>query len=30
VNPAHPDLRLPIDGRDGLVVGRAVWVMQQL
>ncbi len=30
INPEHPDQRLPIDGREGLLVGRAVWVMQGL
>ncbi|WP_084630843.1 XRE family transcriptional regulator [Desulfovibrio aminophilus] len=30
VNPSHPDVRLPFDGRDDLIVGRAVWVMQKL
>ena len=30
INPEHPDQRLPIDGRDNLLVGRAVWVMQGL
>ena len=29
-NQAHPPFSVPIDGRDGLIVGRAVWVMQEV
>lgn len=30
INPEHPEMRVPLDDRDGLIVGRAVWVMQGL
>lgn len=30
INPEHPEMRVPLDERDGLIVGRAVWVMQGL
>jgi phage repressor protein C with HTH and peptisase S24 domain len=30
INPEHPEMRVPLDNRDGLIVGRAVWVMQGL
>lgn len=29
-NPTHPEQFLPIDGREDLVVGKAVWVMQEI
>lgn len=29
-NPSHDPITLPIDGREGLIVGRAVWVMQDV
>jgi phage repressor protein C with HTH and peptisase S24 domain len=29
-NPKHPDQRLPIDGRENLIVGRVKWVMQEV
>lgn len=30
INPEHPEMRVPLDERDDLIVGRAVWVMQGL
>ncbi len=30
INPEHPETRVPLDERDGFIVGRAVWVMQGL
>jgi phage repressor protein C with HTH and peptisase S24 domain len=30
INPEHPPMRVGLDGRDDLIVGRAVWVMQML
>lgn len=30
INPEHPEMRVDLDDRDGLIVGRAVWVMQSL
>lgn len=30
INPEHPEMRVSMDDRDGLIVGRAVWVMQSL
>lgn len=30
INPEHPEIRVPLDERDGFIVGRAVWVMQGL
>lgn len=30
VNPEHPEIRLPIEDRDDLIVGKAVWVLQSL
>jgi len=30
INPEHPEMRVAVDERDGLIVGRAVWVMQGL
>jgi phage repressor protein C with HTH and peptisase S24 domain len=30
INPEHPPMRVVLDGRDDLIVGRAVWVMQML
>lgn len=30
INPEHPEMRVALDDRDGLIVGRAVWVMQGL
>lgn len=30
INPEHPEMRVGLDDRDGLIVGRAVWVMQGL
>ncbi|MHC1701817.1 MAG: XRE family transcriptional regulator [Humidesulfovibrio sp.] len=30
INPEHPEMRVDLDDRDGLIVGRAVWVMQGL
>lgn len=29
-NPTHPEQFLPIDGREDLVVGKTVWVMQEI
>jgi phage repressor protein C with HTH and peptisase S24 domain len=29
-NPQHDPIILPIDGREGLIVGKAVWVMQDV
>jgi phage repressor protein C with HTH and peptisase S24 domain len=29
-NPKHPDQRLPIDGRENLIVGIVKWVMQEV
>jgi phage repressor protein C with HTH and peptisase S24 domain len=29
-NPDHPDQRLPTNGRDDLLVGKAIWVMQEI
>lgn len=29
-NPEHPEMRVPLDEREDLIVGRAVWVMQGL
>ncbi len=29
-NPEHPEQKLPIDQREDLVVGQAVWVMQEV
>ena len=29
-NAKHPDQRLPIDDRDNLIIGRVVWVMQEV
>jgi phage repressor protein C with HTH and peptisase S24 domain len=29
-NPQHDPITLPIDGREGLIVGKAVWVMQDV
>lgn len=30
INPEHPEMRVPMDEREGLIVGQAVWVMQGL
>lgn len=30
INPEHPEMRVPLGDHDGLIVGRAVWVMQRL
>jgi len=29
-NSNHPEQSLPIEGREGLVVGKAIWVMQEI
>ncbi len=29
-NPRHPDIHVPIEDRDGLIVGEVVWGMQEL
>ncbi|WP_291329023.1 S24 family peptidase [Desulfovibrio sp. UCD-KL4C] len=29
-NPTHPEIRVPIEGRDGLIVGEVMWEMQNL
>lgn len=29
-NPKHPEQFLPIEGREDLIVGKAVWVMQEI
>ncbi len=29
-NPKHPEQNLPIEGREDLIVGKAVWVMQEI
>ncbi|TIH12770.1 hypothetical protein D0S45_17520 [Marinifilum sp. JC120] len=29
-NPTHPEMRVPIEGRDGLIVGEVMWEMQNL
>ncbi len=29
-NPTHPETRVPIDNRDGLIVGEVVWEMQNM
>lgn len=29
-NPAHEPFRIPIDGRESIILGRAVWVMQDV
>ena len=29
-NPEHPEQKLPIDQRENIVVGQAIWVMQEL
>jgi phage repressor protein C with HTH and peptisase S24 domain len=29
-NPRHPEQTVAIEGREGLVVGKAIWVMQEI
>lgn len=29
-NPAHPEVSLPLEGHDGLIVGRVAWVLQRV